>query len=363
MTESDLFIDGNAALAELLAAIPAAQNLALDTEFVRERTYYPKLCLIQVDTSEFTACIDFLADLDLESLFSCLFSPERTWVLHSARQDLEVIYQHANRMPATLIDTQIAAGLLGYPPQIGLQDLLAEKLRVKLEKGYARTDWARRPLPEPALRYALDDVRSLIPLWQHLEAELAELGRIAWLEEDCQTVLDTPPITPAVTLWTRLKGLGSMAPQNQCAALALVNWRERYARTLDRPRRWIMSDALLLRIANALPTKLSQLKRIPEMPSRLAERAGQDLLSELERYDRPKALELIRTQLASDRPKAYELRKSQARVREHAATLGIHSEILATRKELGEALVGRPSRRLEEGWRSVELRHLLSGNP
>ncbi len=166
MIETDLFINTDRMLAEFLEETSAEPLLALDTEFVREKTYYPKLCLIQIATPVLTVCIDCLAPMNLAPLFTALFTNDRTWILHSARQDLEVMYLQDNRSPVNLIDTQIAAALLDYAPQIGLQALLAEELGVELEKEHTRADWSRRPLPDGALQYALDDVRYLLPLWR-----------------------------------------------------------------------------------------------------------------------------------------------------------------------------------------------------
>ena len=151
-----------------------------------------------------------------------------------------------------------------------------------------------------------------------------------------------------------------MGPPHQCAALALVSWRERYAQTLDRPRRWIMSDELLLRIARTLPEDLESLKSIAEMPSRLADRSGHDILSELQDSDGVDQRALIDTYLTLERPDKNELQAFQERVRGRADELGIRTEVLATRKEIGEILVGRPSGRVDEGWRQLELQSLLA---
>ena len=210
------------------------------------------------------------------------------------------------------------------------------------------------------MQYALDDVRYLLPLWKLLAQKLDVLRRGDWLNADCLAALSIPPVTPPVTLWTRLRGLRSMGPPHQCAALALVSWRERYAQTLDRPRRWIMSDELLLRIARTLPEDLESLKSIAEMPSRLADRSGHDILSELQDSDGVDQRALIDTYLTLERPDKNELQAFQERVRGRADELGIRSEVLATRKELGEILVGRPSGRVDEGWRQLELQSLLA---
>ena len=174
--------------------------------FVREQTYYPRLCLIQVATPDRLACVDCVAGMDLKPLFSALLAPGRTWLLHSVRQDLEAMQRLMFRLPSRLIDTQIAAALLGKTPQIGLQDLAAEELNVRLDKGFTRTNWARRPLPAGALQYALDDVRHLFALWGVLRGKLKGLNRLGWLEEDCRTALATPVLTPPAALWSRLRG-------------------------------------------------------------------------------------------------------------------------------------------------------------
>ncbi len=360
MVDTGLFIDSDKKLTALLASIADEPALALDTEFVRERTYYPKLGLIQIATPGVTACIDCTTNIDLAPLFDRLFETGCAWVAHSARQDLEVLYQQDQRAPQELVDTQIAAGLLGHAPQIGLQDLLAEELGVKLEKGHTRTDWSRPPLPDGAVQYALDDVRYLLPLLELLAQKLDVLQRSDWLKADCLAALSIPPVTPPVTLWARLRGLRSMGPPQQCAALALVRWRERYAQSLDRPRRWIMSDELLLRIARTSPEDLRSLKSIPEMPSRLADRSGHDILAELQDSDGVDQRALIETHLTLERPNRKDLQAFQERVRCRADELGIRSEVLATRKEISDILVDRPSGRVDEGWRQLELQRLLA---
>jgi ribonuclease D len=177
------WIDNDAALARLVAVLGETSIAAIDTEFVREKTYYPQLCLIQVAAGEQVACIDCLASVDLDPLYARLFDASFTWVVHSARQDLEVIFQRTGRMPPRLVDTQVAAAFTGYPPQVGLEGLLQRSLGVELGESFARTDWSRRPLPEPALKYAFDDVRYMLAAWDKLDAELQRLGRSRGTDE------------------------------------------------------------------------------------------------------------------------------------------------------------------------------------
>ncbi len=362
MTNSDLFIDTDSKLREFLDAIANEDVLALDTEFVREKTYFPKLCLIQIATPDLTVCVDMLADFDRAPLFDRALDPETAWILHSARQDLEVLFLQDERSPGTLIDTQIAAALLGYAPQIGLQGLLMDELGVEVEKGHARTDWSRRPLPEAAVDYALDDVRYLLPLWEKLDRRLRELRRADWFESDCNNALATPPIAPPVAIWSRLRGLRSMDENQQHAALALVGWRERLAQSLDRPRRWIMSDELLARIARTAPRDIDSLRAVREMPPRLVERSGKAIVAEIKTSRDTGDNGLLEQHLNQDRPSKSALQRLQAQVQRRADELGIHSEVLATRKEMTEMLIGRPSERIDGSWRDSELQTLVTSD-
>lgn len=360
MTDSEGLVADPQALASLVDALADEPVIALDTEFVREQTYYPRLCLIQVAAPTRLACIDCLADLDLDALFAVLLAPGRTWLLHSARQDIEALQPFLADppagMPARLIDTQIAAALLGETPQIALQDLVAGELDIRLGKEFTRTDWAARPLPEGALQYALDDVRHLFALWRALRTKLDRLDRLAWLEEDCRTALATPVLTPPDALWSRLPRVRTLNARRRCAALALVEWRERCAQRLNRPRRWILDDALLVRIARAMPDRERQLLGLAEMPRRLARRRGSEILAAVAAS---KTAANLRRTAALQPPVANDtLRELRDRVHRLAGKLDIHPQVLATRQELVDLLRGTPSGRLVDGWRRNELQRL-----
>ncbi len=348
-------IDERSSLEELIAAVQTAAMAAVDTEFVRESTYYPRLCLVQVATSSFAACVDCLAPLDLAPLFDALCAPARTWVLHSARQDLEVVQHYAGARPARLIDTQVAAALTGSAPQIGLQDLLSRRLGVELGKDFTRTDWSRRPLPDGALRYALEDVLHLLPLWEGLERELEGLGRLEWLHEDCRRLADEAAGADALVVWSRLKGVQALDAATRAAAMALVEWREATARELDRPRRWIMSDDLLLRIATVKPTDPARLAALPDMPKRLAARSGADIIAALEARERAEIEALLARAGPAERPDKQAFKALQERVRRRAAELGVEPEVIAARRDLVALLAGRPPEHLVSGWRAAVL--------
>ncbi len=348
-------IDERKALEELIGAVEAAPLVAVDTEFVRESTYYPQLCLVQIATPLLAACVDCLVPLDLGPLFAALCAPGRCWVLHSARQDLEVVQHHAGVRPRRLIDTQIAAALTGCAPQIGLQDLLARRLGVELGKDFTRTDWSRRPLPDGALRYALEDVLHLLPLWEGLERELEALGRLEWLHEDCRRLLDEGAGADALVVWSRLKGVQALDADTRAAAMALVEWREATARQLDRPRRWIMSDELLQRIATVKPADPVRLAALPDMPKRLAARSGTDIVTALETRKRPDIEALLARAAPAERPDKQAFKALQERVRRLASKLGIEPEVIAARRDLVAILGGRPPGHLAAGWRAAML--------
>ena len=357
MTDSDRLVDDAQSLAELVHAIAEAPLVALDTEFVREQTYYPRLCLVQVATPGRLACVDCLADMDLKPLFSALLAPGRTWLLHSARQDLEAMQRLMIRLPSRLIDTQVAAALLGKTPQIGLQDLVAEELNVRLDKGFTRTNWARRPLPAGALQYALDDVRHLFALWGVLRGRLKNLDRLGWLEEDCRTALETPVLTPPAALWSRLRGVRALNARTRCAALALVEWRESSAQRLNRPRRWLCSDQLLVRIARTMPKRPDDLSGIPELPKRFARRFGEEIVSAIAASKTERNLRLVDVRRAPIRESQFKRLRDGAR--QCASKLNIDPQVLATRQELLDLLRGKPSGRIAEGWRRDRLKGLV----
>ena len=351
------WIDNDEGLARLVAALEHVSIAAIDTEFVREKTYYPQLCLIQVGTGEQVACIDTLAKLDLSPLYARLFDPGFTWLLHSARQDLEVIFQLAGRMPPRVIDTQIAAALTGYPPQVGLEGLLKRTLDVELGESFARTDWSRRPLPEAPLRYALDDVRYLLAAWERVDAELGRLGRREWLREDCQRMLAERPVADTTAVWVRIKGVHGLSFASQCAALALVRWRETAAQRSDRPRRWLLADEALLAIAAALPRDADALAAIVD--SKFIARSASAMLAAIASRNDAEVQAEVRANAAQPMPDKGLVKALQDQVRQHAAVLGIEPEILATKRDLVGIALNDPPLHLRTGWRAKELAHLL----
>ena len=349
----------NSAIADVAAAIASASVIALDTEFVREKTYFPELCLIQIATPELIACADCLPPVDTTALTTALSSSGKRWVLHSARQDLEVIWNLAGRLPDGLIDTQIAGALLGMAPQLSLQNLLEETLGIKIEKDQTRALWNRRPLPEAALDYALNDVRHLLSAWAVLEARLAAAERLAWFEEECSRLLAADPIPSAASLLERMRGVGNLKTHQRRAALALVDWREQKAQRRDRPRRWILGDDVLIKIARACPEDRTRLARVDGVTERLVERRGSELVAVIasaDELDLPASLAEATSTRSVDKAR---IKALQAEIRKRAEDLGIAAELLATRRDISAIEAGRPPDNLLNGWRANLLADLL----
>ncbi|HEY5790812.1 MAG TPA: ribonuclease D [Gammaproteobacteria bacterium] len=274
------FIDTPAALQRLCAQLRGSPWLALDTEFLRERTYRAQLCLVQVAApGDVLALVDTLALESLEPLFERLFDPATVKVLHAARQDLEIFHDLTGRVPEPLFDTQLAATLAGCGDQVGYADLVQRLLGVTLDKSQSRTDWTARPLSPEQLDYAADDVRHLGPLYAQLGERLQRAGRLEWLDQDFTALADPAQYrNDPEQAWQRLRGAGQLRGGQLNALRALAAWREREAQAADKPRRWIVDDAALLALARARPARREQLGRIRGLSEGLVRRHGADLL-------------------------------------------------------------------------------------
>ncbi len=345
----------------LRQALSTRNRIAIDTEFVRERTFFSQLCLVQVATDDDIFCVDPLAetDGDARAEFWELMT-HSPWTLHSGRQDVEVIYQSADAMPESVFDTQVAAALLGYAPQMGYAGMVEELFDVRLAKTHTRADWSKRPLGPELLEYAAEDVIHLLPAHELLAERLQQLGRLAWAEQDSADLLRPQlyDIDPELAI-ARVKGARNLKGVAHGTAARLAAWREREAVRNNRPRQWIMKDKLLLDIAAARPTTREELTALPGMSPRTAGRASPDILA---------AVKAAKSDDSDYKPPARpnEAQKSllkvlQKRVADSAEELGIASEIVAPRKELSAAVNGDRNGRVFNGWRAEFIGNDLLG--
>jgi ribonuclease D len=238
--------------------------ITIDTEFLRDKTYYPTLCLVQVAPPEGQAvAIDPLAkDLDLKPLLDLMDNQNVIKVFHAARQDLEIFYNLTGRVPQPIFDTQVAAMVCGYGDQIGYLNLVQDICNKKLDKGAQFTDWSRRPLTEKQTLYALDDVIWLREVYKHLSKMLNDRNRTAWVKEEMEFLTD--PATyqnPPDQAWQRLK-LRTDKPQAIAVLMEVAKWREEEAQRRNVPRGRILRDETLLDLAVHAPSTVDELKHI-----------------------------------------------------------------------------------------------------
>lgn len=251
-------------LAALCARLATHDFVAVDTEFMRENTYFPELCLIQIASTEEAAAIDPLANgIDLDPLLNLLVdNREVLKVFHAGGQDLEIFHNLTEEMPRPLFDTQIAAMALGYGEQVGYANLVSAALGIQLDKGARFTDWSRRPLDKRQLDYAIADVTHLATLFPKLLDELVETGRGAWLDEEMERLADPSSFAfEPEDAWKRMK-LPGRSPQVLGRLKALAAWREREARSKNIPRGRIVKDDTLGELANHPPKKQADLVKI-----------------------------------------------------------------------------------------------------
>lgn len=338
-----------AACAEALTALERAPLLAVDTEFMRVDTYYPRFCLLQIGTPDAVWCFDPLGDVDLDALGGWLAATRQPKLMHAARQDLEVLAPLGAGGPRPLVDTQIAAALLGLSEQIAYAGVVEAYCGVTIDKSQTRTDWAQRPLSLEQLRYAAQDVRYLPRVWQAMERELAAQGKTDWLAEECAQLTAADDGTAPAS--QRVKGLAQLTGRALAVAAALAAWREDVARRANRPRNWILRDELLLALARRAPQKIGELAGIPGFPPGTVRRYGERLLaicndSQLVPPEvplRPARLTALGTRL---------LAECQQLVRERAAAAGVAPTLLATRREIERLIRGDPAPRFARGWRA-----------
>lgn len=355
-------VDDDDALAEVVAALSSVPVYAVDTEFHRERTYYPKLALVQLAWADpeapdgapgehHIALLDPLA-VDLTPLATVLDGSGLA-VMHAASQDLEVLQRACGTVPSRLFDTQVAAGFLGFSTP-SLAVLADRALDVHLPKTSRLTDWLQRPLQPDQRRYAADDVAYLLELNAMLRAELVSCGRLSWAEAECEELRQRhwgPPLPEAA--WLRLRDSRSLRGRARGIAQAVAAWRERRAAALDQPVRFVLPDLAVVAIANAAPRSVDDLRSIRGVDHRnVRGRVGEELLAAV---DEGRSVPDERLRQAPRDDLDRRLRPALALLAAWISQLGrelrIEPALLGTRGDLTAFLAGDPEARLGRGWR------------
>lgn len=335
MTEAAHWISSDQALARLCAEARVAGRVALDTEFERTDTYYPRLALVQLCIDGQITLLDPLAITDPEPFAALLADAGVQKVLHSCSEDAEVLQGWTGGRLCNLFDTQLAAAFCGSRYGIGYRDLVAEVFGIELDKDETRSNWLQRPLSPAQERYAALDVALLLPLAEQQEQRLAAQGRLPWLREECERLLAEVMERPGPEqAWRNIKRAGSLDRRGLAALMRLAAWREQRARTSDRPRGWILKDEQLLQLASARPAKLQELDP-KALPAAVLRRWGdelQDLLDEVQELSEAELPAAPAPPISrADGERLKRLRKlAQKRARE----LGIAEELLARRRLL-----------------------------
>lgn len=272
-------------VADFCAGLEKHAFVTIDTEFLREKTYFPKLCLVQLSGGDKdAAAIDPLAkDIDLSPLFALLVNPNVLKVFHAGRQDMEIFYNLTGKIVAPVFDTQIAAMVCGYGDSIGYEGLVRSIVGAHVDKSSQFTDWSVRPLSERQIKYALGDVIHLCDVYVALSKELEERGRSAWVTEE-EKILSNPKTyeNDPYKTWERIK-IRSPKPKSLAILREITAWREKAAQKRDIPRTWVMKDETLTEIAHHAPRDKAQLKKIRNVSNDMAEgKVGEQVLQAIE---------------------------------------------------------------------------------
>ncbi len=347
-------IDDDTALARACERLAAADSLALDTEFMREKTYAPGLCLVQLrGTAGEPMLIDPLALEDISPLARLFASDGCETILHSCRQDLEALDTRMAMEVHALFDTQVAAAFCGLGDQVSYGALVAEITGVTLDKAHTRADWSRRPLPDAELDYAADDVRYLHAVRDHLGEQLEASGRMAWFREECarQAAPETWRPDPEQA-WQRLRGAASLPVAAQETARRLARWREARAVQRDRPREWILPTPVLLEVSRKAPADTAALAAIEGMNGGILRNAGRDILDVVREAPRDPHGEVLWQQQELMPPEERKRVKSIMHLlRDVAGDLGISPSLLANRAAVERFVRDAAEIDLFRGWR------------
>jgi ribonuclease D len=358
--------------ADLMAAcrrFAAHPFVTVDTEFLRESTFWPKVCVIQIASDDEAVAVDCLADgLDLEPFFALMADKNVAKVFHAARQDIEIIWKTAKIIPTPLFDTQVAAMVCGYGDQVSYGELVQSICRVTVDKSSRFTDWARRPLSAAQIEYALADVTYLRDVYRALVAKLERSGRLPWLHDEMKTLISPSTYEQHPDeAWERFRNR-LRRPRDLAVMMELAAWREHEAQSRDVPRSRVMKDDLLVEIALAAPRSLEALADLRAVPRGLERsKAGAEIVAAVERglARDPKSLPKIERDRRNGSGAGATVELLKVLLRQVSETSGVAPKMIATVEDL-EAIAGsdRADVPALSGWRrdlfgakALELKH------
>lgn len=354
MNTQTLWIDCQEYLDAWVAHAKNAPWLGVDTEFERVRTFFPRLCLLQMATPDRAVCIDPLAELDWNGIRALIGERHPIKVFHAARQDLEVLQQQFSVVPGQFFDTQIAAAFCGYGEQVGYARMVKDICDVALPKAFTRTPWCRRPLSEAEVQYALDDVHYLGMLYETLREALRDHGREVWQSDDCAALVSEASLRKAenAAIEKVIRACAGMDRASQSVAASLARWREDLARRKDRPREWLVSTETLIEIARTRPKNQQALSAVTGLEKGTMKRRGEEILGVIRMSETPDpdfvALPRPARPDAAQKALGNALWKYLGEVCERA---GVPTSAIAPRDEIRALAAGKRNLRVLSGWR------------
>ena len=363
-------IESPAALESMCERLQSRDCIAIDTEFAREKTYFPHIGLIQIAGDDLIACVDPLAFDVKPQLSELLCNGSLTKVFHACLQDLEVLELTLGKKPCPIFDTQLATALMQEDHQISYAKLVDKELDIQLPKSETRTDWLKRPLTTAQLDYAADDVRYLLSLYRQQQGELDTLNRTEWMREECDRLCSRVfnSETELADSWRRVKGKERLRGLELATLQAAAAWREKRAIARDRPRRRILPDDTLIRIAVNQPRNTSELGKISPV-GKFLRMSETDSLSDAicVAYSQTEAEwpSLKRRQLTQQQSAMLDAVLNLLRAR--ASELGISAGMLCNRKDAEKLVLGKRDLPVLTGWRldsiGSELLKLVLSDP
>lgn len=359
--EETLLVTGERELGEVIDSSRSAGRIGLDTEFMREKTFRARLCLVQIATPDGIWLIDPVNGLDLKAVGALVADPSTRVIVHAGRQDFELFYELFGAVPANVFDVQLAAGFAGYGASLPYGRLVDSLAGVQIKKGESYTDWCTRPLTEAQSTYAADDVRYLGRIAERLEAELEELGRLEWALEEMRIQFEDENsyrFEPD-RAWRRVSGRGTLNGRQLAVLKEVAGWRERAASDRDVPRGWLVKDPTLVEIARRGPSSVGQLKGIRGLNAREADRSGSAILEAVRAGRSAEAIESVAPPPKSAQARARMLSGlADAIVRARCERAKIATELVTNRTELETVLAELVAGSLDErrhrllnGWR------------